>query len=201
MSTSSIQINNQNRLLTERVSQQETAGPQIVDVQGINVISAGVAAQPLPTYLQNSSSKAMNVDGSVADVNFDIAPGANDCYRVNGIRLFMRCATAIGFTTFGDIAALGSGDGVTLLITDGTTTQADLFGGDEIRTTEDLLPHCSRFELLDSGTLLIADIDIPGTARINGATPLLVRAAVRADLTAITELTMLGLVENETVLV
>jgi hypothetical protein len=189
--------------MTQRVSQLEgAADPVIVHMQAVNAIDAGVIPRGLPTFLANGGSPLLNVNASGGDVNFDLAAAADQLIRVDRLRLVMRCATAIDYTGFGDQVALGAGDGLQLQLHDGTDVLADLFAGGEILTTEDLLSFASRWELLDSGLVLVAELDVGRVRLAYSATanPIL-RAIVRGDLSAITELRIMALAVEESVLI
>ncbi len=195
MSNSKIPITNQQNVLAERTSHTDgvSAQPDIVYVQAVNPINIGEQALYRPDFLRASASPAMNVDGSTTPVNFELLPATDEIIRVERLRMFMRCAAAITFTGFGNLAALTNG--ITLSKHDGTAVISDLLGGaggtgaGPIQTTEDLLPYVERFELLDSSLVLVAEFKIP-PIRLVGTQRL--RWTVADDLTGLTELRVLA---------
>lgn len=202
MSNSKIPINNQQDLLAERTSHTDgvSGQPSVVYVQAVNPIEVGEVPLYRPDFLRAAGSAAMNVDGTTPVV-FELLPAADEIIRVTELRVIMRCAGAISFTGFGDQASLGNG--ITLEVHNGTAQVVDLLagtGGGPIQTTEDFLPYASRFELLDTNLVLVADLPLPNV-RLDGDATERIRWTVADNLLTISELRVFAKAQLESTLV
>lgn len=194
MSLKSILLTNGQRLQAEEITQTEAVGDGDLDypvgIQGVAALDVGVTPIVQPSFLKLSGSSDMNVDGSSADQLFELLPDTTEILRIRQLRIFMETATAIGYDTFGDIAALNTGDGLLLEVHDGTNQISDLFAGTEILATKHLLPLCEHFQIRNNN-LLVADLHLP-PIRLSGAATERIRATVRANLSGITSLKIIA---------
>jgi len=96
----------------------DTDGTLIGNVGDRLKVDAVSTASPIPSVdvfcfdkqlLNSLSSKNMDVDGSVTEVNFQFAPGAGEIFFLSAIAIYMGEASGLAFNKFENIATLTNG--------------------------------------------------------------------------------------------
>lgn len=96
--------------------------------------------QRLCAFLENGSSRDMNVDGSVTAVDFVLQALTVDLY-IESINVYIRAGTATDHDLYGDVD-LSAGKGVQFKVRrfgDPNSVKTDLDGGHSIKSTSDWL--------------------------------------------------------------
>lgn len=157
MTASSIRLANDGRLASEQRSRSIGGSTVLVDYQEVAVSHLGPQPLPLAKYLEASASKEMAVDGS-AGLNFELAPAANEIYRIERLTIVMVLASSPTLTEFGDIASLGTG--LTLQVLDVDDVEiVDLLDGTPIQSNNDLAAVAS-LSLMEWGASYTLKADI-----------------------------------------
>lgn len=198
MSRSSVVLSGRQRILTEKVTQTQTVNGQAsqtvnVEVQAMNPLSVGVQPQPLAKYAANgASSIEMNTSADV----FEIAPGADEIYRLNRLTLVLVCAGTPGMTLFGDLAALTNGVQLEVRSTEGAGSQLyDLLDGQPLKSLNDM---AAVGEVTIGGNSVIFDFEMRAPIRLEDADSEILRCTTQDSLAGLTRmrLSAIGVVES-----
>lgn len=187
MGDSNILLANDKRLASEERSRSVGSATHKEHYQKFAAVPVGALPLPLRRYLKESGgSVEMAVDGSSTAVNFELAPGATEVFRVESIAFVVKLASAADFDKFGDLTALGNGLLVQTIDSDDSEI-VDLLGGQAIKENFDLLSVGSLALKSGAGSDGLQAVITPAVPiRLDGAASELLRVTVQDNLTGLT---------------
>lgn len=182
------------RLASEKRSRSIGNVPVDEHYQHVVATELGVVPRLVPRYMAAAGgSVEMDVNGSVTPLTFDLAPAADEIWRVARLVLQIVAPTAAAPDQFGSLAALANG--LLLELRDAAGVLVDLTAGQPIKANRDLALGWST-SIAD--TIVGAEWLFAGPIRIEGGLGEFLRLTVRDDLSTLTRMRVLAEILEET---